>query len=68
MDQATELSMRLKQYAAALTAAGLQQADDYSIEQWLGFWDEDDSVFGNVGNIEHWLSQSIAAKRSASAP
>jgi hypothetical protein len=58
MDQATELSQRLKRYAATLTTAGVKHTDDHSIEQWLGFWDEDDSVFGNVRNLEHWLSQA----------
>ena len=58
MDPATQLSQRLKVYAATLAAAGSQQADDSSIEQWLGFWDEDDSTFGNLRNIEHWLSQA----------
>jgi hypothetical protein len=58
MDPATQLSQRLKTYAATLAAAGSKQADDYSIEEWLGFWDEDDSAYGNLRNIEHWLSQA----------
>ena len=63
MDHATEVSQRLKLYAATLSNAGAQVADDSSLEQWLGFWDEDDSVYGNVRNLEHWLSQA-ARKRS----
>jgi hypothetical protein len=64
MDQATQLSRRLKQYAATLANAGAKQDDDYSIEQWLRFWDEDDSVYGNVRNLEHWLSQAVGRRGS----
>lgn len=63
MDQATQLSRRLKQYAETLTEASARQADDRSIEEWLGFWDEDDSTFGNVRNLEHWLSQAARVRR-----
>ena len=65
MDQSTHLSHRPKTYAAALSAANASQADDYSIEEWLGFWDEDDSTFGNVRNIEHWLSQAARERRAS---
>lgn len=64
MDPATELSHRLKRYAATLVAAGSQQLDDSQIEEWLGFWDDEDSAYGNIRNIEHWLSQA-AQKRSS---
>jgi len=64
MDHATQISQRLKQYAATLSTANAQQADDYSVEQWLGFWDEDDSIYGNVRNLEHWLSQAARRPRS----
>jgi hypothetical protein len=67
MDHATIVSHRLKQYAAILAREGTKHADDYSIEQWLGFWDEDDSVFGNVRNLEHWLTQAARAQRRSSA-
>ena len=65
MDHATEISQRLKHYAATLASAGAKVADDNSLEQWLGFWDEDDSVYGNVRNLEHWLSQAARAPRSS---
>ena len=65
MDHATEISQRLKHYAATLTNAGAAAADDHSLEQWLGFWDEDDSVYGNVRNLEHWLSQAARRQRAA---
>jgi len=64
MDPATELSHRLKQYAATLVGAGGQQVDDHSIEEWLGFWNDEDSAYGNVRNIEHWLSQAAARRRA----
>jgi len=66
MDHATRFSIRLKQYAATLVAANAKQVDDHSVEEWLGFWDEDDSVFGNVRNLEHWLSQAVRHKHSLS--
>lgn len=64
MDHATEISMRLKQYAETLTAANARHTDDFALEEWLGFWDEDDSVFGNVRNLEHWLAE---ARRNSTA-
>jgi hypothetical protein len=63
MDHATEISQRLKHYAATLSNAGARVADDNSLEQWLGFWDEDDSAYGNVRNLEHWLSQAARKHR-----
>jgi hypothetical protein len=64
MDHATEISQRLKRYATTLATAGAKAADDNSLEQWLGFWDEDDSIYGNVRNLEHWLSQAARTPRS----
>jgi hypothetical protein len=58
MDHATRFSMRLKEYASTLVAANARSVDDRSVEEWLGFWDEDESVFGNVRNLEHWLSEA----------
>ena len=63
MDHAIEFGQRLKEYAATLSAAGLKHTDDSAIESWLGFWDDEDSTYGNVRNIEHWLSQAAAARR-----
>ena len=68
MDHATIVSHRLKQYATILARESAKHADDYSIEEWLGFWDEDDSVFGNVRNLEHWLSQATANQRASERP
>jgi hypothetical protein len=65
MDHATEISQRLKEYATTLSNASAQVADDNSLEQWLGFWDEDDSVYGNVRNLEHWLAQATRKRRSS---
>jgi hypothetical protein len=58
MDHATEISQRLKAYAATLTDAASNVVDDNALEQWLGFWDEDDSVYGNIRNLEHWLARA----------
>jgi hypothetical protein len=58
MDHATEISQRLKAYAATLTDAATNALDDNALEQWLGFWDEDDSIYGNVRNLEHWLTRA----------
>ena len=64
MDHATVVSHQLKQYAAILARESAKHADDYSIEEWLGFWDEDDSVFGNMHNLEHWLAQAARNRSS----
>lgn len=67
MDHATEISQRLKAYAATLTDAATHALDDNALEQWLGFWDEDDSVYGNVRNLEHWLARANRQQRATRA-
>ena len=62
MDQATQLGQRLKQYATTLASCGRSSVDEYEVEQWLGFWDDEESTYGNVRNIEHWLMQAGRAQ------
>ena len=64
MDQATQLAQKLKQYATTLAASGREAVDEYEVEQWLGFWDDEESTYGNVRNIEHWLTQAGRRRRS----
>ncbi len=69
MDHATHISVRLKKYAATLATAHARHSDDHALEEWLGFWDDDNSVFANVRNLEHWLAQAARqSARSKSAP
>lgn len=63
MDHATEVSRRLKRYAQVLTESASQVMDDASLEEWLGFWDDDDSIYGNARNLEYWLAQAAKQTR-----
>ena len=56
MDPAPQLAQRLREYALALKSAG--QSDQRSLEEWLSYWNDDDTAYGNLRDIEHWLSQA----------
>ncbi len=41
---------------------GAGTVDPPVLEQWLKFWDDSESDFGNLDNLEHWLKHSEAAR------
>jgi hypothetical protein len=56
MDPLTTLYERLR----TLGPPGAYPADPASCEEWLQYWNDDDSDLGNLRNFEHWLSGGLA--------
>jgi hypothetical protein len=34
-----------------------------TFSQWLQYWNDDDTVIGNLRNLEHWLERAQVAKK-----
>jgi len=56
MDPVNVLTQRLRHFADSLHAVGVKEFVPPTLEEWLEFWDDDDSDIGNLRNLEHWLS------------
>ena len=54
MDPLTNLYERLR----AQAPPGACAAEPASYEEWLQYWNDDDTDLGNIRNFEHWLSRS----------
>jgi surface antigen len=53
MDAETSLSDTPQSNAFAAQARALSQTP--TLEQWLQYWNDADTDFGNVTNIQHWI-------------
>jgi hypothetical protein len=53
MDPLTTLYERLR----TLAPPGAYPAESASYEEWLQYWNDDDTDLGNLRNFEHWLSR-----------
>lgn len=53
MDPLTSLYERLR----AQATPGTFPLDPPSYDEWLQYWDDDDSDLGNLRNFEHWLER-----------
>lgn len=60
MDPLTQLYERLR----AQAPARILPVEPPSIEEWLTYWNDDDTDLGNLRAFEHWLSRSARAKAS----
>jgi hypothetical protein len=59
MDPIHVLTQRLTHhFAECLHATGSGDFVPPTLEEWLEFWDDDDTDIGNLRNLEHWLSMS----------
>lgn len=56
MDPVHALSQRLKQFSDYLQATGGRNLPPPTVEDWLQFWNDDDTTVGNLQHIDHWLS------------
>jgi hypothetical protein len=56
MDPVNVLTQRLRHFADSLHAVGGKEFVPPTLEEWLEFWDDDDSDVGNLRNLEHWLT------------
>ena len=54
MDPLTSLYERLR----AQAAPGSFPQDPPSFEQWLQYWDDNDTDLGNLRNFQHWLARA----------
>ncbi len=55
MDPLTNLYDRLREQAG--TAANLP-AEPPLLQDWLRFWNDEDTDLGNLRNFEHWMSRA----------
>lgn len=64
MDPLTNLYDRLRHRAAfaanasAATAGREWQDEPPQLEDWLRFWNDDDTDLGNLRNFEHWIARA----------
>ena len=59
-----EISLSETSNAFALRAKAV--ADTPTLAEWLKYWDDSDTDFGNLINLQHWLQQ--AQRTNASKP
>ena len=62
MDPLTNLYDRLRQQAS--TQPGAWPEEPPGLQDWLRFWNDDDTDIGNLRNFEHWMSRSRATQKS----
>lgn len=53
MDPLTSLYERLR----ARAAPGMYPVEPPSYDEWLQYWDDDNTDLGNLRNFEHWLGR-----------
>ena len=58
MDLVFSLSNRLRHYAEYLRASANRDVAPPSLEEWLRYWNDDDTDLGNLRNLEHWLERA----------
>ncbi len=56
MDPVHALTQRLTHFADCMHATGAAEFVPPTLEEWLEFWDDEDTAIGNLRNLEHWLS------------
>ena len=63
MDPVYALNQRLRYFAECLRNAEAKDCVPPSMEEWLEFWNDDDTDLGNLRNLEHWLSAAKAQRK-----
>ena len=71
MDPLTNLYDRLRQRAAQSSYSGAARTtwpeEPPLLEDWLRFWNDEDTDLGNLRNFEHWMARvKQSGARSAS--
>ena len=62
MDPLTQLYERLR---ATAPPSGFP-ANPPSLDEWMKYWDDEQSEFVNLRTFEHWLSRAASARQSPS--
>lgn len=58
MDPLTSLYDRLRQRATTVANATCLPEEPPLLQDWLRFWNDDDTDLGNLRNFEHWMSRA----------
>ncbi len=45
-------------FARFLARRAVERTEPATIEAWLSAWSDDDGVWANLANIEHWIERS----------
>jgi len=67
MDPLTNLYTQLRQRRAPDDQGTRWPEEPPQLEEWLRYWNDDDTDLGNLRNFEHWLSCSPPGVRSRKA-
>ena len=67
MDPVYVLTQRLNQFSECMRAAGVGNVEAPSLEDWLTFWNDDDTTVGNLQNLDHWLDLARRSRPVRSA-
>ena len=59
MDPLTNLYERLRQ----IDGAAKIPAEPPQLEDWLRYWNDEDSDLGNLRNFEHWLARGAQSSQ-----
>jgi hypothetical protein len=62
MDPVYVLNQRFRYFAECLQGTPAANVEPPTIEEWLQYWNDDDTDLGNLRNIEHWLSANKAQR------
>ena len=58
MDLVYSLSNSLRQYAEYARVTSRPGFEPPTLEEWLRYWNDDDTDLGNLRNFEHWLTRA----------
>lgn len=58
MDPLTNLYTRLREQRAQGAINSVWPAEPPRLEDWLNYWNDDDTDLGNLRNFEHWLARA----------
>lgn len=62
MDPIYVLNQRVRYFSECLKGTPAANASPPTVEDWLHYWNDDDTDLGNLRNIEHWLSAGKAQR------
>ena len=65
MDPLTNLYDRLRQQSNQGNPSASWPEEPPMFQDWLRFWNDEDSDLGNLRNFEHWIARSRPKRRLA---
>ena len=67
MDTEYAISGHFNQLVQELLGSGQARIDSSTLEQWLQYWNDSESVESNLRNLEYWLACERAGKLGLSS-